>query len=286
MPKNPNYSLALYEKAMPSGFGFGRMLECAARNGFDRLEISVDESDARLSRLDWTDAQKQELVDLIRQTGVPIRTMCLSGHRKYPFGAHDAAVREKSLEIMQKAVTFAAETGISIIQLAGYDVYYEQGDETTRAYFEENLRKAVEYAETAGVVLAFETMETPFMDTVAKSMEYVRMIDSPWLGVYPDIGNLQNAAVLYGHSITDDLAQGAGHIFAIHLKETQPGVYRDMAFGTGHTPYHPCLELAHAQGVRMFTGEFWHQKDEENYEAVISASAAFLREQLDAVYGG
>lgn len=286
MPKNPNYSLALYEKAMPSGFGFGRMLECAERNGFDRLEISVDESDARLSRLDWTDAQKQELVDLIRQTGVPIRTMCLSGHRKYPFGAHDAAVREKSLEIMQKAVTFAAETGISIIQLAGYDVYYEQGDETTRAYFAENLRKAVEYAETAGVVLAFETMETPFMDTVAKSMEYVRMIDSPWLGVYPDIGNLQNAAVLYGHSITDDLAQGAGHIFAIHLKETQPGVYRDMAFGTGHTPYHPCLELAHAQGVRMFTGEFWHQKDEENYETVISASAAFLREQLDAVYGG
>lgn len=286
MPKNPNYSLALYEKAMPSGLGFGRMLECAARNGFDRLEISVDESDARLSRLDWTDAQKQELVDLIRQTGVPIRTMCLSGHRKYPFGAHDAAVREKSLEIMQKAVTFAAETGVSIIQLAGYDVYYEQGDETTRAYFAENLRKAVEYAETAGVVLAFETMETPFMDTVAKSMEYVRMIDSPWLGVYPDIGNLQNAAVLYGHSITDDLAQGAGHIFAIHLKETQPGVYRDMAFGTGHTPYHPCLELAHAQGVRMFTGEFWHQKDEENYGAVISASAAFLREQLDAVYDG
>ena len=286
MPKNPNYSLALYEKAMPTGLGFGRMLECAAQNGFDRLEISVDESDARLSRLDWTAAQKQELVDLIRQTGVPIRTMCLSGHRKYPFGAHDTVVREKSLEIMQKAVTFAAETGISIIQLAGYDVYYEQGDETTRAYFAENLRKAVEYAETAGVVLAFETMETPFMDTVAKSMEYVRMIDSPWLGVYPDIGNLQNAAVLYGHSITDDLAQGAGHIFAIHLKETRPGVYRDMAFGTGHTPYYPCLELAHAQGVRMFTGEFWHQKDEENCEAVISASAAFLRERLDAVYAG
>lgn len=81
------------------------------------------------------------------------------------------------------------------------------------------------------------------MDTVAKSMEYVRMINSPWLGVYPDIGNLQNAAVLYGHSITEDLALGTGHIFAMHLKETRPGVYRDMAFGTGHTPYAPCLQL-------------------------------------------
>lgn len=286
MPKNPNYSLALYEKAMPSGLGFGRMLECAAQTGFDRLEISIDESDARLARLDWTCEQKQELVGQIRQSGVPIRTMCLSGHRKYPFGAHNAAVRARSLEIMKKAVDFAAEVGVSVIQLAGYDVYYEPGDTQTRAWFAESLQKAVGLAAAAGVVLAFETMETPFMDTVAKSMEYVRMINSPWLGVYPDIGNLQNAAVLYGHSITDDLAQGAGHIFAIHLKETQPGVYRDMAFGTGHTPYHPCLELAHAQGVRMFTGEFWHQKDEENYGAVISASAAFLREQLDAVYDG
>lgn len=100
--KNPNYSLALYEKAMPSGLGFGRMLECAAQTGFDRLEISIDESDARLARLDWTCEQKQELVGQIRQSGVPIRTMCLSGHRKYPFGAHNAAVRARSLEIMKK----------------------------------------------------------------------------------------------------------------------------------------------------------------------------------------
>lgn len=69
MPKNPNYSLALYEKAMPSGLGFGRMLECAAQTGFDRLEISIDESDARLARLDWTCEQKQELVGQIRQSG-------------------------------------------------------------------------------------------------------------------------------------------------------------------------------------------------------------------------
>ena len=128
MPKNPNYSLALYEKAMPSGLGFGRMLECAAQTGFDRLEISIDESDARLARLDWTCEQKQELVGQIRQSGVPIRTMCLSGHRKYPFGAHNAAVRARSLEIMKKAVDFAAEVGVSVIQLAGYDVYYEPGD--------------------------------------------------------------------------------------------------------------------------------------------------------------
>lgn len=165
--------------------------------------------------------------------------MCLSGHRKYPFGAHNAAVRARSLEIMKKAVDFAAEVGVSVIQLAGYDVYYEPGDTQTRAWFAESLQKAVGLAAAAGVVLAFETMETPFMDTVAKSMEYVRMINSPWLGVYPDIGNLQNAAVLYGHSITEDLALGTGHIFAMHLKETRPAFTAIWLSAPVIPPTHP-----------------------------------------------
>lgn len=278
------YSLALYEKALPSELGFEQMLECAARNHFDRLEISIDETSARLSRLNWSDAQKQELYLATLRAGVPIQTMCLSGHRKYPFGAHDAAVRTQSLEIMKRAVDFAAQLGISVIQLAGYDVYYEPGDTRTRTWFVENLQKAVEFAAASGVVLAFETMETPFMDTVEKAMSYVRAVNSAWLGIYPDIGNLQNAAELYGHEVAADLALGAGHIFAVHLKETKPGVYRDMAFGTGHTRYDTCLRIARQQGVRMFTGEFWHQPEETDYEAVVAEAAAFLRSRLDRVY--
>ena len=29
-----------------------------------------------------------------------------------------------------------------------------------------------------------------------------------------------------------DFDLGAGHIFALHLKETKPGVYRNMRFGS------------------------------------------------------
>ena len=123
------------------------------------------------------------------------------------------------------------------------------------------LRKTLlstEYASIFGVILAFETMETPFMDTVTKSMKYVDKINSPYLGVYPDIGNLKNAAVLYGSDLLEDIQNGSGHIFAAHLKETQPGVFRDMNFGTGHTEYHACIKLLWDMGVRMYTGEFWY----------------------------
>lgn len=278
---NEIYSLGLYEKAMPNGLSLGEKLDITARCGFDRLEISIDESEEKLARLDWPAKRQNELAALCRGKGVFIRTMCLSGHRKYPFGSHDAATRERSMDIMRKAVDFAQRVGISVIQLAGYDVYYEQGDGETERNFGENLREAVLYAAERGVVLAFETMETPFMDTVEKAMRWVNAVGSPWLGVYPDIGNLKNAALIYGHDTAEDLKLGAGHIFAVHLKETRPGVYRDLRFGEGHTEYDSCIAAALCMGVRMFTGEFWHHAGED-YMAEISRANEFLRGKIES----
>ena len=253
-----------------------------SRCGFDRLEISIDESDGRLSRLEWSVQQIEELAKMASDEGVSIKTMCLSGHRRFPFGSHDRTVRDRSMEIMKKAVGFSARLGVSIIQLAGYDVYYETGDDETTGLFTENLARAVNFASKQGVILAFETMETPFMDTVTKAMKYVNTIQSPWLGVYPDIGNLKNAAVKYGSDLLADINNGAGHIFAAHLKETQPGIFRDMKFGTGHTEYHDCLLELWKQGVRMFTGELWYD-GKNNAEKVISDASQFLRSRIDHV---
>lgn len=270
-------SLALYEKAIPAGKSFEEMFEITKTCGFDRFEISIDETDARLKRLEMSAAEQSELGALARRSGTPIRTMCLSGHRKYPLGASDPQVRERSMDIMKKAVDFSVNAGISIIQLAGYDVYYEESTPDTVKWFKENLIRSTEYAASRGVVLAFESMETPFMDTIEKIMKYVELVDSPWLGIYPDIGNLKNAAVLYGHDVTEDLLKGRGHTFAVHLKETNPGIYRDMNYGTGgHTEYVPCIRAALDMGVRMFTGEFWYQKGQD-YMKVITESNEFLR---------
>ncbi len=279
MDRNNNYSLGLYEKAMPT-MSFREMLSVAKSYGFDRLEISIDESDYRLSRLNWSAGKRKDLISLSQDYGIPIKTMCLSGHRKYPFGSHDSITREKSMEIMEKALDFACDTQIRIIQLAGYDVYYEEHDERTEGWFLDTLRKAVEYASKCGIILGFETMETPFMDTVEKAMKDVKLIGSPWLGIYPDIGNLKNASLLYGNTVYDDLMLGKGHIFAMHLKETGPGVYRDMRFGTGHTDYSDCLKFARECGISMFTGEFWY-KVGQDYLNELDYASCFLREKIE-----
>ena len=277
------YELGMYEKAVPSELTWSERLEVAGESGFDYVEISVDESDARLARLDWSPAERRNLVGLMEGVGVPVRSMCLSGHRRYPLGAGDPAVRERSLEIMRKAVELACDLGVRTIQLAGYDVYYEQGTDDTRRWFAENLARAVEMAAREGVLLGFETMETPFMDTVEKAMEYVGLIDSPYLGVYPDMGNLTNASLLYGTSVGEDIATGRGHVIAAHCKETVAGAYREIPFGTGTTDYEGALDELVAQGVRRFVAEFWYVGSDQ-WRSDAAFASEYVRGKIDAAF--
>lgn len=252
------YTLGLYEKAMPKDLTWKEKMLAAKGAGFDFIEISIDETDEKLARLEMSREERLALTELMSETGVPIRTMCLSGHRKYPLGSNDPETCARGMEIMEKAIRLAEDLGIRLIQLAGYDVYYEEGSEETRERFEKNLKKAVEMAARAGVMMGFETMETEFMNTVEKAMVYVDKVNSPYLNVYPDLGNITNAALTYGTDVKEDLETGRGHLAAMHLKETLPGRFREIPFGTGHVDFEGGIRKAWELGIRKFVTEFWY----------------------------
>ncbi len=276
------YTLGLYEKSMPAELSWKEKLEAAKSTGFDFLEMSIDETEEKLERLEMTEKERLELIKLTKDAGIPIGTMCLSGHRKYPLGSHDPEVKKKSMEIMSKAIELASDLGIRIIQLAGYDVYYEESDEETRRYFTDNLKKAAEMAASAGVVLAFETMETGFMNTVEKAMKYVKQVSSVYLNVYPDIGNITNAAFTNGTDVLEDLKLGSGRLAAMHLKETKPGIFREVPYGEGHVDFKKAIETAWKLGVRIYVAEFWYTGNPSWKEDLVAANlkmSGILREQ-------
>jgi L-ribulose-5-phosphate 3-epimerase len=252
------YTLGLYEKSMPSSLNWKEKLLAAKEAGFDFVEMSIDETEDKLSRLDMPKEERLDLVRLMVEVGIPIRTMCLSGHRKYPLGSNDPLVCERGMEIMQKAIQLADDLGIRIIQLAGYDVYYEDSSLETKKRFLNNLKLTANMAEKAGVVLGFETMETEFMNTVEKAMKYVTLVNSIYLNVYPDIGNITNAASTYKADVLEDLYMGKGHLVAMHLKETVPGKFREIPYGTGHVNFKEAVETAWNLGVRKYVAEFWY----------------------------
>ncbi|CDA97297.1 hexulose-6-phosphate isomerase [Lachnospiraceae bacterium CAG:215] len=125
--------------------------------------------------------------------------------------------------------------------------------------------------------MGFETMENEFMNTVEKAMKYVTLVGSPYLNVYPDIGNITNAAKTYENDVLEDLELGKGHIVAMHLKETVPGKFREIPFGTGHVDFESAVTKAWELGVRKYVTEFWYTGNPGWKEDLTFANEMFTR---------
>ena len=58
------YTLGLYEKSMPGTLTWKEKLLEAREAGFDFVEISIDETDEKRDRLNWTKEERLELVKI------------------------------------------------------------------------------------------------------------------------------------------------------------------------------------------------------------------------------
>lgn len=278
------YALGIYEKAMPNTLSLKEKLLAAKEIGYDFLELSIDESNEKLERLNWSKETRNNLIKDMQEVGLNIRSLCLSGQRKFPMGSLNDEIRKKSMEIIEKAIILANDLGIRIIQLAGYDVYYEKSTKETKKLFLENLKKATEIASKYGIILAFETMETEFMDTVKKAKTMVDIIESPFLMIYPDLGNIKNASLIYKNNIIDDIKCGAGKITAAHIKESIPGHYREIPFLTGHVNFKECLETLWSLGVRRFVTELWYT-GEKDFKINVKFAHDTFEKMLNEIQG-
>lgn len=274
------YTLGLYEKSMPAELSWKEKLKAAKSAGYDYVEISIDATEDKISRLDMTKEERFEIVKTMYEVGIPIRTMCVSALTKYSLGNDKEEYWKRGMEIFEKSVQLADDLGIRVVMIPGYDVYYEESTLETKRRFLENLKKASKIAESAGIQIGLETMENEFMNTVEKAMKYVTLCNSNYLKVYPDIGNLTNAAELYQSDVLEDMELGRGNITSLHLKETSPGRFREVPYGSGHVDFKASIEKAWELGVRRFVAEFWYTGNEE-WEKDLKSAEKMMRKILD-----
>ena len=172
--------------------------------------------------------------------------------------------------------------GIRTIQMAGYDVYYEDGSEQTKKYFIENLKKAVEWASSYNITLSIEIMDHPFINSITKYMEYAEIIKSPWLKVYPDVGNL--TAWPENDTLKElELGIKNGEITGIHLKDTLavtdsfPGKFKEVPFGEGCVDFPKVFaKLKELNYKGPFLIEMWTEKSDNPIEEVKKAKEWML----------
>ncbi|SET02876.1 L-ribulose-5-phosphate 3-epimerase [Thorsellia anophelis] len=271
--------LGIYEKAMPATLTWRERFATAKSLGFDFFEISIDETDERRARLDWSHAEIKEIIDLIHEFEMPIQSMCLSAHRKFPYGSSDPSVRLEADNIMQKALKLAHVLGIRVIQLAGYDVYYEPQTAESHTRFIEGMYLASKQAEQFGIMLGVEIMDTAYLNSLSKFEILKQNIPSPFFMAYPDVGNISG----WNYDIATELKLSKHHIVQVHLKDTlfvKPGFkgqFRDLVIGEGQVDFPVVFQaLKECNYAAPLVIEMW--ASDENWEKNIVTAKNRLRE--------
>ena len=287
MYKLNDLELGIYEKALPKNISWEERLNIAKDAGYKFVEISIDETDERLKRLDWTLEERKNFKIAVLETGIRVPSMCFSGHRRFPLGSENTEIRIKSLELMKKAIELATDLGIRNIQMAGYDVYYEDGNERTRELYIDGMRQALKWAEQANVMLSIEIMDHLFMNSITKYLEFSEILHSPFLTVYPDVGNLS----AWGNNVAEEMRKGIREISAIHLKDTLavksdfPGKFKEVPFGEGcvdFVEFFRILQNLNYSGPLVI--EMWTEKSEDPILEVKKAREWMIEKMKEGGY--
>jgi L-ribulose-5-phosphate 3-epimerase len=97
-----------------------------------------------------------------------------------------------------------------------------------------------------------------------------------------DVGNITAS----GFDPVKEIHLGGRHIIGIHLKDTKPGIYRDIPFGEGTVNFDLCLTTLAGMGYNgFFIAETWCY-DKEDFHAYLPKVSAFLLEKMKNAYKG
>lgn len=281
-----NYKLGIYEKAINSKFDWIDKFNIAKEAGFDFIEISIDESDQRLERLYWSNERINNLHSIMVESGMYINSMCLSANRRYPLGSKDPEIRKKGLDVIQRAMVFAKKLGIRIIQLAGYDEYYQPSDDETKKMFINNMRIVCSLAQFYSIQIAFESMDTFFMGNLTRMLNIINLLDSPMLGAYPDIGNLTQFAK---ENFDSEIELARNKIVAFHFKDTTSTTFKNIPFGEGTVDFvKSFISIFKINYCGPFMIEMWNKNSEtqtmdENINEIKEAKNFFENKYKEAL---
>ena len=137
-------------------------------------------------------ADKAAYMDMIRASGMPVHGVVDMVHWKQRLSSPDASVRAAGQKALEQAVIDSKEFGGSSVLLVPGKV--SGPDETHDHVWQRSIaeiRKTLPLASKLGIHILIENVWNGFCETPELLCRYVDEINSPWVGVYFDIGNVQ-----------------------------------------------------------------------------------------------
>lgn len=250
-----NNLLGIYEKALPTNISWEERFKLAKNANFDFIELSVDKN--RLNKLDYSDEEIQELLNLTKKYNMPFQTMTLSANRYYPIG--DIEKREFGINLIKRAIVLAKKLNIKVIQLTAYDVYDKESTEETKRLYKEGLLEALKFNEDYKIILAIEVLEdVPHFNTSEKLVKLIKEINSHYLKEYADNGNL----IYNGFDPVEDLHDCKDEVVAIHIKDAIYHNEHNIEYGKGEVDFEKVFAYLKEINYKGYlVSECWNEDD-------------------------
>lgn len=158
----------------------------------------------------------------------------------------------------------------------------------SRERFIEGLQDGVSLTSQLGEILSIEIMDDPFINSITKFYEIKKEIRSPYLQVYPDLGNL---SAWPQNNPASELEKGIDNITSIHLKDTlsvtntSKGQFRDVSFGEGCVDFLGLLKtLKRLSYNGTFLIEMWSETNSEFKKEITQAKDFLYPKLMEAGY--
>ena len=173
---------------MPPEWSLAECFKAAKTAGFDSIEINIAET-GELT-LTSTEAEVRRLADSARAAGITLSSLSSGLGWKYPLTANDPDVRRQGVEAVRTALKAArwldVDTVLCVPGIVSADVRYDVAYERAQSA----LRELAPEAEAQGVFIGVENVWNKFLLSPLEMARFVDEVNSPWVGVYFDSGNI------------------------------------------------------------------------------------------------
>jgi L-ribulose-5-phosphate 3-epimerase len=164
--------------------------------GFDGIELinpmNFGERDADTAP-EKNDSKINEILAASRETGLPIHGLVnILGNRKAHIASADEATSERGLRLLEQSIRNCHAYGGAAVLLVPGKVGGAEGthDEIWRRSIAQ-IRKVLPLASRLGVRVCIETVWNNFCEKPEQMRDFVDEVNSPWFGVWLDIGNVR-----------------------------------------------------------------------------------------------
>ncbi len=208
--------VGLYEKALPAEWSWERRLAATAEAGYDFAEISIDETEERLTRLDWAGGRARRAAlrhcyfRRAHPDDVPQRALAsihwAATRRKYAVAGWRSSARR---------LTSPWISGWGSCRCRGTMSSTSRLTRIPRPTYLDGLHQGTEWASQACLMLGLENVDVSISESITATMRLVTAINSPWFQLYPDMANVAAA----GFYPPDELRLAKDHIVAVHVKD-------------------------------------------------------------------